>query len=90
MLNYDDKTLLLLSRDRECLEAVFPTMKMPWLLFSGEMDDPLRIQECARQISNAMFFSLPDLVHGGAITQSELVLPYIKNFLAGLDGEKYS
>jgi pimeloyl-ACP methyl ester carboxylesterase len=88
MLNYDYKTLLLLSRDRESQEAVLPTMKMPCLLFSGEMDDPQRIQEYARQITNATFFSLPDLDHGGAIKRSDLVLPHVKRFLAGLDGEK--
>jgi pimeloyl-ACP methyl ester carboxylesterase len=85
MLGYDYKALLLLAKDRESLEDVLPTMKMPCLLFAGEMDEYQPIERCARQIANAKFFTLPGLDHGGAIMRSEEVLPHVKRFLAAVD-----
>jgi pimeloyl-ACP methyl ester carboxylesterase len=84
MLAYDYKTLLVLAQDRENLESVLPTMSMPCLLFSGEMDE-LSVEACARQIANSTFFTLPGLDHGGAITQCDEVLPHVKKFLAEVD-----
>jgi pimeloyl-ACP methyl ester carboxylesterase len=81
MLAYDYKTLLVLTQDRENLESVLPTMSMPCLLFSGEMDE-LSVEACARQIANSTFFTLPGLDHGGAITRCDEVLPHIQKFLA--------
>jgi pimeloyl-ACP methyl ester carboxylesterase len=85
MLGYDYKALLLLAQDRESLEAVLPTIRMPCLLFAGEMDEYQPIEECAKQIANAKFFTLPGLDHGGAIMRSDEVLPHVKRFLAEVD-----
>jgi pimeloyl-ACP methyl ester carboxylesterase len=87
MLAYDYEVLLTLAQDRESLEAVLPTMKMPCLLFAGDIDDYEPVGKCASQIVNATFFTLPGLDHGGAIKQSEQVLPHIKDFLAKVEGK---
>ena len=39
MLAYDYETLLVVAQDRESLEAVLPTMRMPCLLYAGEMNE---------------------------------------------------
>jgi len=85
MLAYDYEALLAVAQDRESLEAVLPTMRMPCLLFAGEMDEYQPIEECAKQIANATFFTLPGLDHGGAIDRSDEVLPHVKRFLAEVD-----
>ena len=85
MLAYDYETLLVAAQDHESLEAVLPTMSMPCLLFAGELDEPGPVEECARLIADATFFTLPGLDHGGAITRSDLVLPHVKRFLAAVD-----
>jgi pimeloyl-ACP methyl ester carboxylesterase len=80
MLTYDYEALLMVAQDRESLEAVLPTIRMPCLLYAGEMDEYQPIERCARQIANAKFFTLPGLDHGGAIMRSEEVLPHVKRF----------
>lgn len=86
MLAYDYEALLAVAQDRESLEAVLPTMRMPCLLYVGEMDEihPLA-KECARQIANATFVTLPGLDHGEAIRRSDEVLPHVKRFLAAVN-----
>lgn len=86
MLAYDYEALLVLAQDRESLEVVLPTMKMPCLLFAGEMDEYQPIKDCARQIANAAFFTLPGLDHGGAIKRSDEVLPHLRRFLEKVEG----
>ncbi len=83
MLAYDYKALLAVAQDRESLEAVLPTIRMPCLLYAGEMDEvyPL-VKECVRQIVNVTFVALPGLNHGEAIRESDKVLAHIKRFLA--------
>jgi len=70
---------------RPSLEAVLPTMTMPCLLYAGEMDEPESVEECAKLIANATFFTLSGLDHGGAITRSDEVLPHVRRFLAHVD-----
>ena len=86
MLAYDYEALLAVAQDRASLEAVLPTMRMPCLLYVGEMDEihPLA-KECARQIANATFVTLPGLDHGEAIRRSDEVLPHVKRFLAAVN-----
>jgi pimeloyl-ACP methyl ester carboxylesterase len=85
MLAYDYETLVLAAQDRESLESVLPTMRMPCLLFSGEMDEPEPVEECAKRIANATFLTLPGLDHGGAIIRSDVVVPHVKRFLAEVE-----
>ena len=86
MLGYDYEALLVLAQDREGLEAVLPTMRMPCLLYAGEMDEvyPLA-QKCAKQIANVTFVTLPGLGHGAAIERIDQVLPHIKKFLSTMN-----
>jgi len=85
MLAYDYEALVAVAQDHESLEAVLPTMTMPCLLYVGELDEPEPVEECARQIAGATFFTLPGLDHGGAITRSDAVLPHVRRFLADVD-----
>ena len=86
MLGYDYQALLAVAQDRESLEAVLPTMRMPCLLYAGEMDEvyPLAVK-CAKQMANVTFVTLPGLDHGAAIERTDQVLPHIKKFLATVD-----
>ena len=86
MLAYDYEALLAVAQDRESLEAVLPTMRMPCLLYVGEMDEVYPIaKECAMQIANVTFVTLPGLDHGEAIRRSDEVLPHVKRFLAAVN-----
>lgn len=86
MLAYDYEALLAVAQDRESLEAVLPTMRMPCLLYVGEMDEVYPIaKECAKQIPNVTFVTLPGLDHGEAIRRSHEVLPHVKRFLAAVN-----
>jgi pimeloyl-ACP methyl ester carboxylesterase len=88
MLAYDYKALLAVARDRESLEDVLPTMRMLCLLYAGEMDGVYSMaKECAKQITNATFVTLPGLDHGEAIRRSDEVLPHVKRFLAAVNQE---
>lgn len=66
------------------LEAVLPTMKMPCLLFAGELDvlAYAGIKECVKQMPNARFMALPGLNHGQAGKRPDLVLSAMREFLA--------
>jgi len=86
MLAYDYEALLAVAQDRESLEAVLPTMRMPCLLYVGEMDEVYPIaKECAKQIANVTFVTLPGLDHGAAIKRSDEILPHVKRFLAAVN-----
>lgn len=86
MLAYDFKALLAVAQDRKSLEAVLPTMTMPCLLIVGEEDGVYpAAKECAKQMPNVTFVSLPGLDHGETIMRSDLVLPHVVKFLAGVD-----
>ena len=88
MLAYDYEALLAVAQDRESLEAVLPTMRMLCLLYVGEMDEVYPMaKECAKQIANVAFVTLPGLDHGEAIRRSDKVLPHVKRFLAGVNQE---
>jgi pimeloyl-ACP methyl ester carboxylesterase len=83
MLAYDYEALLAVAQDRESLEAVLPTMRMPCLLYVGELDEAYpKAKECAKQIAKVTFVTLPEFDHGGAIKRSDEVLPHVKRFLA--------
>jgi len=67
------------------LEGVLPTMTMPCLLFAGEADLYYPgAKRCADSMPNATFVSFPNLGHMDTLFRSDLVIPYIKKFLAGV------
>lgn len=83
ILNCDFEALLAVAQDRESLEAVLPTIRMPCLLYVGEKDDIYSTsKECAKHIANATFVTLPGLDHVEVIKRSDRVLPHVKRFLA--------
>lgn len=83
MLAYDYEALLAVAQDRESLEVVLSTMKMPCLLYVGEIDAAYPIaKECAKEIANVTLVILPGLDHGEAIRRSDEVIPHITRFLA--------
>lgn len=64
-------------------EYFLPSLRMPCLFFIGEDDSRYSsAKQTAGMIKNARFVSLPGLNHSQAFEESELVLPYILEFLA--------
>jgi pimeloyl-ACP methyl ester carboxylesterase len=86
----------LLASDIKALEAcrtdslgfadVLPSMTMPCLMYAGSADSifPL-VEETVAEMPNATFFNLPGLKHSETNVRSDLVLPHVIEFLAGLD-----
>ena len=63
-------------------EDILPIMNMPCLLFAGDADAVYpKIKAAVAQMPNATFFSLPGLVHAETLFRSDLVLPYVTEFL---------
>ncbi len=64
-------------------EDVLPKIKIPCLLFAGELDPwfPLS-RECAARIPGARFVGLPGLEHAQVTARIDLVLPMVREFLA--------
>jgi pimeloyl-ACP methyl ester carboxylesterase len=63
------------------------SITLPCLVFCGDRDQGefhQAAKECVNHIPNARFVSLPGCDHGTAITRSDLILPHIKEFLAGV------
>jgi pimeloyl-ACP methyl ester carboxylesterase len=85
LVTNDLDALHALTLDREDFSGVLPTIRMPCLLFVGSTDPRLpQVEECARRMPNATFFSLLDCGHVAALGRSDLVLPYLRVFLAQL------
>ncbi|HLB28443.1 MAG TPA: alpha/beta hydrolase [Dehalococcoidales bacterium] len=64
-------------------EEVLPKIKIPCLLFAGELDPWFPIaKECAARIPGAKFVSFPGLDHPQTFGRNDLVLPIVRKFLA--------
>jgi pimeloyl-ACP methyl ester carboxylesterase len=86
MLAYDYEAFLSAFQDRESLAAVLPTMSMPCLLYAGDRDEAYPLaKQCAEQMANVTFVTLPGLDHNQVLMQSDEVLPHVKRFLAAVD-----
>jgi pimeloyl-ACP methyl ester carboxylesterase len=72
--------------ERPSREADLPTINVPTLIYCGDKDH--RLHDSARQAADAMpnatFVSLDGLNHLDGFLESELVLPHVKAFLAGV------
>lgn len=86
MLKYDFVALLAVAQDRQSQEEFLPRMKIPCMLFVGEVDSiyPMA-KECAEQIPNVVLVSLPGFDHGETIQRSDVVLPHVLSFLKGVE-----
>jgi len=83
-LSNDIRALLAsVANDRPDISRILPTTTMPCLLYAGEADPlcPL-IERCGSELPDATFFSLHGLNHIQATVRSDLVLPYVVEFLA--------
>jgi len=57
-------------------------MNIPFLLFVGEYDNPSAVKETSELLPDATFICLPGLDHIQAGSRLDLVIPYMKAFLA--------
>ncbi len=65
-------------------DELLPKIHIPCLIYAGESDAPFTgAKRMADKIPDALFLSFPGLNHSTAFIRSDLVLPYIRNFLAG-------
>lgn len=82
---YDFEALMAVAQDRPDLSKVLPTMKMPCLLFVGELDGACSLaREAARHMPNSTFTVLPGLDHSECVRHPDLLAPRIRRFLAGV------
>ena len=86
-LTNDLDALRALTQDRVSNADVLPMMTMPCLLFVGEADPRFaQVKQCAAEMPNATFFSLPDSDHVGTAMRIDVVVPQIKAFLERIGG----
>ena len=87
MTNDLEALIALVSKDwMLSLEDILPTITLPCLLFVGEADPFYPgVKKCAGNMPNATFISFPNLRHIETLYRSDLVIPYIKKFLAGVN-----
>jgi pimeloyl-ACP methyl ester carboxylesterase len=87
LLANDLYALRMLTHDRESNADVMPSMIMPCLLMVGELDPRLaQAQQCASDLPNATFFSLPECDHVASMFRRDLVIPHVKAFLSKVHG----
>ncbi|BBA33973.1 putative hydrolase or acyltransferase of alpha/beta superfamily [Methylocaldum marinum] len=85
VLTNDLRALAAAAQERPALDDVLPTLAMPCLLIVGEDDARCpAVRECARHLSDATVVALPGLKHTESFIRSDLVLPHVKRFLAGI------
>jgi pimeloyl-ACP methyl ester carboxylesterase len=83
LLANDLDALRTLTQDRESNADVLASMIMPCLLIVGELDPRLvQVRQCASDLPNATFFSLPECDHIASAYRSELVIPHLKAFFS--------
>lgn len=78
----DFRALAAAQQDRPSLEDTLPTMIMPCCFYAGTAD-PLypKVLECAKRISHATVFAMPNLDHAAAFREAGLALPQVTKFL---------
>ena len=73
-------------KHRPDMSAVLPTMTMPCLVYAGDADWlHAGAAKCVKRMPNVTWVSLPGLDHTQAMERSDLVLPPVRKFLAGVD-----
>jgi pimeloyl-ACP methyl ester carboxylesterase len=83
MLKNDLDALRALTQDRVSIADVLPSMRMPCLLYVGDLDPRLApMQDCAKALSNATMFTLPGYDHITANWEVDTIVPHVKTFLA--------
>jgi pimeloyl-ACP methyl ester carboxylesterase len=83
LLANDLVALRALSRDRDDMADVLPTMTMPSLVFCGELDPRLaQARQAACEMPNATFLGLPGCDHVGTTRRTEIIIPRIRALLS--------
>jgi len=83
LLANDLDALRALTQDRESNADVLPSMTMPCLLFVGELDPRLaQVRQCASELPNVAFFSLPECDHVATPARCDFVIPHLQAFLS--------
>jgi pimeloyl-ACP methyl ester carboxylesterase len=87
LLANDLVALRMLTQDRETNADVMASMIMPCLLVVGELDPRLaHVRQCASELPNATFVSLPGWDHADLVVRGDLVIPHLKAFLSKVHG----
>jgi pimeloyl-ACP methyl ester carboxylesterase len=82
LLANDLDALRALTRDRESIAEILPTMTMPSLIFCGELDPRLgQARQAASEMPNATFLGLPGCDHVGTTRRTDIIIPRIRTFL---------
>ncbi len=85
MLKNDARALIAVNHaylDQPDMSDVLPTITVPCLVFAGDADERHSgAEECAKQIPDARWVSLPGLDHGQANQRIDMALPHIESFL---------
>jgi pimeloyl-ACP methyl ester carboxylesterase len=83
LLKNDLEALRALTQDRVSIAEVLPSMRMPCLLFVGELDPRLApMRQCASALANATMFTLPGYDHITTLWQADTIVPHVKSFLS--------
>jgi len=82
LLANDLVALRALTRDRDDIADVLPTMTMPSLVFCGELDPRLaQARQAASEMPNATFLGVPGCDHVGTTRRTDIIIPRISAFL---------
>ena len=75
------------KQKRPSMEHMLPAIALPCLLYCGETDSRhAAVRQCAAALPSGRFASLPGIGHFEGMMRSDLVLPHVMPFLAGLHG----
>lgn len=73
------------KRKRPAMEHILPGIALPCLLYCGDADARhAAVERCAAALPHGRFVSLPGIDHFAGMMRSDLVLPHVLPFLAGL------
>jgi pimeloyl-ACP methyl ester carboxylesterase len=89
MLTNDTEALIAICKSMALRASIMedvPHMNIPFFLFSGENDmGYVRVKQTAELLPNVTFISLPGLDHNQAGSSPNLIIPQMKEFLAGVN-----
>jgi pimeloyl-ACP methyl ester carboxylesterase len=82
LLRNDPVAIRALTQDRVPIPDVFTSMRMPCLLFVGELDPRLvQMRECLTHLWDVSFFIVPGTDHITTAVRGDFVIPRVKAFL---------
>ncbi|HYD59448.1 MAG TPA: alpha/beta hydrolase [Noviherbaspirillum sp.] len=82
MLLNDLRALCAAATDRASLEPALEGMRVPMMMFVGDLDQRLAAVQEAAQKMDARLVIVPGIAHAGTLGASEMLIPEIRSFLA--------